>query len=62
MRKTSLVTEIGGSAGFFDRYTCAACGAIGKRYGFDNRVTPDRKFRGLKCGEVADKVARKRRR
>lgn len=44
-RKASLVTERGG----YDRYTCARCGATGKRHGLSSHVTPDSGFHSKWC-------------
>ena len=39
--KTSLVTEIGG----YDKYKCKVCGVTGKRYGLNENIIIDSKFK-----------------
>jgi hypothetical protein len=40
--KTNLVTIIKEGSRPYDTYACTRCGAQGKRFGLDSRITPDK--------------------
>ena len=44
-RKVSLVTEMRKGEGFYDRYKCEACGVTGKRYGLEDLIVLDAKYK-----------------